>query len=354
MFSNSHTPNPSFDEGTVTQVDVRRGFCKVKAVSGRNIEAVKWGKSSGGSSRSGIRDNPVVGDYVAITYGLGYPLIFTFLDKVQSSTEEVFPLNIVSSQATPDTGNYSQSSDLAVGDANKPSDLTSGDKIISSEGGGILAALRSGSVLFRSSKTCQLFLSKLGDVGKLITRNWEHYTDVSTDIVRNFQGRVYRYLGYSNDFLQAKVEDYRYHQYLGDVSVAEAVKANYLSPPSTIPGKGPLLFKEQITDSSGQELMRRTLSETGDEERYITGGGQFTRAQASSSQVIISYGDKNTFTINDPVIKLEREDGAVFVMDASGIRATFKEGEINMSSSSVSTTFGGHYLTVSASGVQMG
>lgn len=368
MFSNPTSPDSGFDEGLVIQVDPLRKNCKVKTLRGQSLNQVQWTETVGNSSRGGDRVGPMMGDRVVLMYGLGYPLIFGFLPKPQS-TDNAFPLNIDTNQVLVDTGDYSASGALIRGDSNKPTDILNGDRIISSEGGGFIGLLRAGAVVIRSSALSQIFMSKLDDVVKIVSRNWEHYTDVSTDIVKNFRGRVYRYIGYSNSFSETKSEAYRYHQYIGDTAAAEAVKANYNSPPGSIPTTNNILFKEQVTD--GSEKMHRTVNTAGEEELLVTGGsGAFTRTVTTGAQVTISYGDQNTITVNNPVIKLQRSDGAVITMDSNGIRATFSSGEINMQNSDIEVTFSGaktkldndgvyhtfgaHFVNVTSSGVQLG
>jgi phage baseplate assembly protein gpV len=353
MFSNLSKPDPNYDEGIVVQIDPKRKACKVKTITGQNLDYVQWTESVGNSSRGGDRVGPSMGDRVVILYGLGYPLIFGFLPKLQSE-ENTFPLHIDSGNSTVDTGDYSPGGTLAMGDTNKPGDILNGDRVISSEGGAQLGLLRAGTVFLRSSRLAEIFLSKWDDVVKVICRNWEHYTDVSSDIVKNFKGRVYRYIGYTNSFSEAKAEAYRYHQYFGDVAAAEALKTNYLAPPSPMPDISALLKKEQVTKPGSGEVMRHTFDIDGNEEIYITKDGKFTRRLASANQCTISYGDANTITINDPVIQLQRADGANIVMNSSGITMTYSGGQIKMNSSGVYHTYAGHFMNVTSAGVQLG
>lgn len=348
MFSNPTKPNSSVDEATVLQVDPVSKTCKIQTLRGQNFDMVQWTETVGNSSRGGDRAGPMMGDRVVVMYGLGYPLIFGFLPKLQSS-ENAFPLNINSSQAAVNTGDYSNSDGVIVGDANKPSDIVNGDRVLGSEGGSLIALLRAGGVVIKSSSLSQIFLSKIDDVVKIISRNWEHYTDVGSDIVKNFKGRVYRYVGYSNTFAKTKIEDYNYHQYFGDTAAAEAVKTDYLTPPATVPDTNNILFKEQIT-ATGAEKMYRTVNDAGEVETKIIGSGM-TRVRQTGGVVTVSYNDQNTITVNDAVIELQRSDGATVILDANGIHASFSGGTVDMKTTGISSAFSGGLVELKSSGI---
>lgn len=348
MFANACRPDSSTDEGVVGSVDILRQCCKVKTISGHTLDGVRWTSLVGGSSRGGDRSNPATGDNVVLEYGLGYPLITKFLPKIQSS-DNTFPVDIDSGSQLVDTGNYSGSSST-TSDANKPGDILSGDRVLSSEGGAVVALLRAGSVLLRSSRLSQILICKLDDVIKIISRNFEQYTDVSSDIVKNLKGRVYRYIGYTNNMTDSRNEDYKYHQYFGDVSMAEKVKTNYLSPP-TIPNTGPLIYKEQVTD--GSEKMYRSLNLSGEEVLQVT-DGTYSRRTTNASTTIITFNGENTITVNSPVIELKRADGAVITLNASGVHLEFQGAKTDLLSDGIFNEYNGHFVNITSSGVQLG
>ena len=357
MFNNPVKPDSRQDEGTVMQVDLRRQACKVLTLNGQKLDNVQWLQPYGGNERHGDRVSPRMGDRVMLSYGLGYPVIVGFLPRSQSGTAS-FPLSIDSGQAPVDTGNYAPGTPGLVGDASKPQDMLLGDRVIGSQGGGMIGLLRAGSVLVRSSRAAEIFLSRLGDLVRVVSRNFEHFTDLSSDVIRNHKGRVYRYLGVSNLFGKAKLEDYQYHQYYGDTVAAEAVKTRYNDPPSTIPTMGSVIFKEQVTGQAGDqpraELMRRTLDLAGTEEVYITNGESFTRMRATNGVLTFSFGDQHTITVNKDKINAHHGGGADIVLTSDGIVSTFGSGKVEMNSSGVNTTFSGHFCKVNGSGVELG
>jgi hypothetical protein len=351
MLRNPIKPKSDFDEGTVIQVDVNNSVCKIKTLSGQNLDGVMWQSAIGNSGRGGDRVSPTLGDRVTIDYRLGYPIITGCLPRIQTS-DNTFPLAIDSGQQLVNTGDYSSGGGYATNDANKPGDMLSGDRVLASIGGGMIALLRAGSVLLRSSRLSEIFMSKWDDLVRITSRNWEHFTDVSTDIVKNLRGRVYRYTGYANTWAAASTEAYQYNLYYGDTALAQAVKSAWQTA-SNPPTANNIIFREEVAPG-GAVVMYRTLDLSGNEIVHISGGGAYTQMQATAAALTFTYNGTSTITINSTQISIVEAHGGQIVMDSNGIRSTFNGGEVNMSSSSVSTTFSGHFCTVDAGGVHFG
>lgn len=368
MFSNPVTPDSKFDEGTVQQVDFKRKVCKVVTLRGQKLDNVQWLSPYGGNDRQGDKFTPRLGDRVLIALTLGYPVIMGAIARPQSGIQS-FPLVLDSGESTSDTGNYAPGAPRVTGDASSAADAVLGDRVISSQGGGILAMLRAGSVILRASRAAEIFMGRFGDLVRIVSRNFEHFTDLSTDTYRNFKGRVYRYFGVTNVARDAILGDYTYHQYFGDTAVAEAVKAGYANHSATLPAATSTVFKEQIT-GSGAEKMRRNVNLDGSEEVLITEGSNFTRRLSTNQALTLSFGDKNTVTVDASKIKLHHEGGADTQLDANGIVSVFQNGQIEMKADHIKlvfsgavvelkndgvfTTFGGHFVNVTAAGVQVG
>jgi hypothetical protein len=276
-----------------------------------------------------------------ISTGLGFPVILGFFPRLQTG-DGAQPLKINTGENIVDTGSYSPEGALTWGDQNKPKDSLLGDRVISSIGANFLALLRGGSVILRSSRAAEIFMSNYYNLVRVVSRNWEHFTDVGSDVVRNFSGRIYRYTGYAPTFALAKEEDYKLHFYYGDTKAAETIKTGYNTYSGT-PSTNTIIYKEQITDtpsSTPREIMYRTIKIDGDQEIWIYNGTHFTRVTSTPEQLTFSWNDQNTITINETSIHAVHKDGADYIMDANGIRATFNNGTINMSSSNVTTSFG--------------
>lgn len=343
MFSNPMPSNPSVDEGTVLQVDPIRCLCRVRTLRGQTLREVQWLLPSGGSTRGADRFTPLPGDRVMINLGLGYPVIIGFFPRLQTA-DGATPILVDSGEELLDMGNYSPEGMVSWGDQNKPKDILMGDRIISSVGGSMMAVLRAGSLVLRSSRGSEIFMSKLHSLVRVMSRNWEHFTDAFSDVAKNYKDKVYRYTGYATTFLKSKVEDYDLHFYYGDVKTAEAVKTNY-NLIDLVPAPENIIYKEQVTGEINQvlfqEKMRRTLNLNGEEEVWIYNGEHFTRVTSTAERLFLAWNDQNTITITEASIHIVHKDGADYIMDADGIRATFKRGNINMSETSILSTFAG-------------
>jgi hypothetical protein len=346
MFNNPSKINNSYDEGTVTEVDVQRNFCKVKTIRGQNLDQVQWLQPSGGSSRAGDRATPVMGDRVIVNYGLGYPLIIGFLPKNQT-TDNSFPVHIDTGSLPIDTGNFSPEGVNAINDVNKPGDLSVGDRVIASTGGGLLAVLRGGSFILRSSKLAEIFISKWDDVVRIVSRNFEHFTDVSSDIVKNIKGRVYRYTGYASTSSAAKTETYGYNLYYGDVALAQAVKTNWQNP-GTLPSTSSIIFREDVPAGS----MYRTIDGTSGATTQVVGPAKIYQ---DSTQVVVSFNTNISATWNGTQIVLNYQGQQIVTIDGSQIDLKHNSGaEVHLDSTGVKSSFNGHYIQVTSGGVQMG
>lgn len=350
MFSNPVKPSADRDEGTIVQVDSIRKTCRVKTVSGQSLNSVSWA-TEGGANRSGCRRTPHAGERVLIEHGLGYPVIVRFLTKVQSE-DETYPLSIDSGEVLIDTGNYSPDGMNAYGDTSAPRDMLGGDIVHTSLGGGMLALLRGGSAILRSGKMAQVFLSKYDDLVRIVSRNWEQFTDACSDVIRNIEGKVYRYTGYATTLSASRDEDYNLHFYYGDTATAEAVKTDYHNSSSQVETTD-IIYKEQVTKADDRsELMRRTLNDKGEEERYIK-GENFTRSNATAKLIRDSYNDEHYIEITPDHIEGFHKDSAKQTLDSKGQRLYFKDGTVDMNESTISIKKGGSEAVLDTSTITL-
>lgn len=351
LFSNPVRPDSSIEEGTVLQVDSVRSTCKVKTIQGQILLDTQWLLPSGGSGRGSDRITPSLGDRVMLNYGLGYPVIIGFLPRLQSSGE-AFPLPIGDGNPPIDDGTFA--SELGTsGDKNKSKDFIAGDRVISSPGGSLLALLRGGAALLRAGKSAEIFLSNFNSLVRIVSRNWSHFTDVSSDYIRNFQGRIYRYVGYSKVFSESKNEDYKLHFYYGDVKAAEAVKTHADTFSGSI-STDALIYKEQVTRTTPPlEFMKRTLTDTGEQELVIKNDSHFTRITNTAEQVTVTWNDQNIIVINEAQISVTHKDGATLVLNDTSITGTLGAGVIQISDGSTVLTNHSHSVTITSGGVDI-
>ncbi|MNK10026.1 hypothetical protein D3C87_280370 [compost metagenome] len=345
MFSNPVKPNSNHDEGYVTEVDARNMVCKVKTIRGQNLDNVAFTQASGGSSRAGDRATPVMGDRVVIHYELGYPLIYGFLPKIQTDDNK-FPVSIDTGLELVNTGNFTSEGVNAVGDQNKPGDILVGDRIIASTGGGILAVLRGGSLLLRSSRLAEIFISKWDDVVRVVSRNWEHFTDVSSDVVKNIKGRVYRYTGYALTADAAKDEDYQYNLYYGDTALAKAIKTDYWNT-SASPAATSIIAMEEVPG-----LESRTVDAADGTVIQVVGS---TTIKQTGTFITADFGGDIIVTVDGGKIKLDYKGQQTVTVDANQIELKHSGGATHTTKGDgVFSTFGGHFVNVTSGGVQMG
>jgi hypothetical protein len=351
MTSLFHNPCPldrNLDEGIVLQVDALRSVCRIRTLEGRVYDQAMW--------LGGV--DPLVEDRVLVSTGLGLPIVLGKLPKLGFS-ENAFPTKIAGG-AQVDLGNYSVDTAGVVPNPDLPSDRIPGDVVAAQREGALVAILKAGSVLLRASRLSEILISKLGLLVRVVSKNWEHFSDPFSDVAKNFKNRLYRYTGYAPAFSDGKISAYSYHTMQGDVAAAEFLAADYNSlttEPPAVPSTGALLFKEKVTPPGGgptSTLMYRTLNVSGEEEVWIKNGSVFTRVKSTGTTLTLSYNDQHTITINPTKIELLHSGGAVTRLQSSGITHDFGSGHIDMSSSSVNTTFGGHFVTVSSGGVAMG
>jgi hypothetical protein len=297
----------------------------------------------------------MMGDRVLVEFGLGYPIIMGFLPRLQTQ-DGVNPISIVDDDSPPDTGNYSPEGGSVWADQNKPANLTTGDRIISSIGGNMLALLRSGLTIIRGSRSAEIVLSPLFSLVRVVSRNWEHFTDASTDVIKNYKNKVYRYVGYARTFLNAKIEAYNLHFYYGDVKAAETIKANYNNY-SGNPASDNTIYKEQITGplaSSGTgELMRRILDIDGSEEVNITNGNQFAKVTTKNDQLVLNWNNQCSITVKESEVHLIHKDGADILMNSSGIVNTFNAHTIKLEGTQATVIVGASTVAVDNSQITL-
>ena len=371
MFGNPTTPSSSIDEGTVMQIDPIREVCRVVTMKGQKLDSVYWLRPYGGNERQGDFFTPRVGDRVVLNYGLGYAVIMGFLPRPQTGSQS-YPVDLDSGQRLVDTGSYATAMGSLTSNASKPRDTLLGDRIITSQGGGVMALLRAGSVILRSSKAAEIFMSRLQDLVRVVSRNFEHFTDLGTDVYRNIQGRVYRYYALSKTYSNTSIGVFNYAQYHGDVAVAERVKDDYVNAPSSLPAESPTIFKEHVTTDGGADRMTRTLSVEGDEEVFVSNNESYTHSLTTAGQVLLTFKDENRVLINDTGIDIVHRDGHRIEVHSDGVTVTHSSGhvakvveaqislthsggaETRLDDSGVYNTFSGHFCNVTSGGVQLG
>lgn len=173
----------TFFEAYVAGVDLKRAECKVRSDGGQTISGVRYLKSAGGANGYGDNSAPAEQDRVLVMKlpGNKHYIIGSIGVLTNSNTKAIGPAVGRQGEAPEELANFSAAqSDSVAGDQSVPADQRVGDWSRTSHGGGMIALLRAGTVLAKASPTSLFMLSPFDDVGRLVTRNWEHYTDVDS------------------------------------------------------------------------------------------------------------------------------------------------------------------------------
>lgn len=182
-FAKENSYGATHYEAVVAGVDLDRHECKVISDNGQTIHGVRWLKTAGGSNGYGDNSSPAEGDRVLVLkLSGGRHWIQGYIPTpTRNETRAVGPA-IGKQGVTPEPlADFSTlQADGVSGDQSHPLDQRVGDWTRTSHGGGMIALLRAGTVITKASPTALFMLSPFDDLGRLVTRNWEHYTDVDS------------------------------------------------------------------------------------------------------------------------------------------------------------------------------
>lgn len=377
FFSSQNQVSGSFMEGSVMAVDIIRHVCQVRTLSGKLFNNVPWVMPVGGGlGRNGLHGSPIMGERVLLSTALGYPIIVGSLPR---SSSEVQVGTSIGGSPTIDTGNYSTLSKGLTQNPGKPDDLLQGDQVLSSESGAFVGALGGGSVILKASGLAQLFLSRIDDLGRIVARNWEVFTDTYMDVSSNIKGRIYRFVGYSNDQVKSRDNKFNYYEIHGDTAIGEQLSGVYQTGDlDNLSAKTDILKKKVVIDHAVEppvKLYEETLSEKGILDRVVQKELLRSHLRQSESTWTVDTTDgsvKAVITIQPTSITLVWNDKNKIVLDANQILADFggqsqvllngSKGEMSFGGSSTATVdsaqaalvFGGHFVKATASGVQLG
>lgn len=331
MFSTPHKYDPNFIEGTVVSVDHVRFVCAVKTNRGQLFKEVIWLK------QPGSHDSPELGNRVLVSTSLTYPVILGILPKIGINSET--DNSVTGASSGVDTGNSSSIGEGYGVNPEKPSDFLPGDKVFTTEGGGIFAVLRNGSIVLRSSFLAQILISKFNDLVRVVGRNYERISDLGQQSVVNAKGRMYEFLGWDRSFERSKNSAYELKDIIGDVAAGEVYKTN---PDANItpPVKDGRVRKYSLENHQGAELMTEVLTEDGKIVVIIRNGGTTTVTHDNSKwETVTTNGTTSTITILPGSITLNHDNKSTMLMNADGIKMDHHSG---------------HFVYIDTSGVHTG
>lgn len=271
-----------FIKAAVVSVDSERRVCKCRMeTTGETLLNVYLARPIGGGE-----NNPSIGDRVAI-WNDGAQLWAMFVLDRLSVTPPYEPsiaynveVPLAASSSIPD-GMQSKSHGVRG--------AVAGDKVISTRGGAIIAALRGGSILLKVSALCQVFLSRFDDLLKVTSRNFEQYTDARSVVSVSGAGgtRPYTYEEVYMSLPASRNGVPTYKHMTGDVALASAKGLNYRDG-DTLPATSTIVCREGVINAGGQYLYRRDLTLSGGSTTVYTNTVDSVTVTVSHSSYSVS------------------------------------------------------------------
>ncbi len=356
------------ESGVVTSVDTYRAVCTVKVVSGRSYTGVRWLTAIGADDVS-----PHIGDSVYVSYQTGFPLILG--KKPNASTSAVPNADLgVTGTALPRIS----STDM-WGVSNNP-DQTSGvlqkDKLWR-VGTSVFGLLRTGSIILKSHNLAQIILSKFDQSLRIVSRSYERFSDWGDEVVANFYGRVYRYVGFNRSLAASQNSIYEFEMIEGDVAAGEYAKTAPFTSANSAPAQAanPELRKKTLSDSSYNPIMVESLKGDGSLTLTITQSGGTQNSIVQQTNNLVSSTVQTTATSGES--KVTQQDaqwevyiqGVTIVVTPSSITSTVGGSTVTQTANSIVASIGatdlnltgsqgvlssnGHSVTVTSSGVAL-
>jgi hypothetical protein len=260
ILTSPHKNLSSFTEGEVLTVDPLRFICSVKTTNGRTFTGVRWLLQSGGTSAVGIHSTPSIGDRVLVTTSLGYEVILGCIPSIDSP--DISTQSITGGSNTPDVGTDSSFRGGITADPKKPTDFLPGELVYTAKGGAQLGILAGGMAILKASTLSQIVMSKFEGLVRLVTRNYQRYSDASSRVSTNMKGRLYEFFGADWNVLNNRNSNERYQEIYGDVAAGEILLGNP-SNTSALPVADTRVRRITLEDINNNCLMSENLNQDG-------------------------------------------------------------------------------------------
>lgn len=343
-------------EAVVQSVDAERYVCAVKTTKGQRLDNVTWLMECGGSGRSSKVFTPKMGDRVVLSTGLGYPVILGCLPRVDR--DPTSPLTIDSGSRIAETGKLTPLSGTSL-NSSKPGDFLPGDNLLTSEGGGIVGVLRSGSVLLKSSKLAQIILSKLDSGVKIVGRSVDLYTDLGSEVYASIKGRVYKWVAVSRTPAEAHSGLFRYQEFYGDTAAAEQLKDNYeLGSVGITPDTGGALRKILVVDADQNPLRIEEIDLSGNvvTTTKLADGSATNVVNYSSGtwQLTTTNGTYCDIKVTEAEVLITHNGDASVKLNTNGVYVHKGASDVQVLQDSILMDSSGHFVHITPSGVAMG
>lgn len=349
MFIKQNSFSP-FVEARVLTVDIKRSVCKCRTTDGHLLTNVRWGFSLGNSDENGETRHPLPDEIVCIALVSGEPVIFMSMG-VMHTQDSVLKATINRQRNTSRFyGNYNPSmiSDPLRRDTSTPEDTIPGDRIISNDSGAIYGLLRGGTFIAKATALAQLIISRMDDLVRIVSRNYEMFSDAMAHYSVNLRGQVYNYFEYFRTPQASRMESPDYYEVYGNVEVGDEARSDYLN-----------------ADVSGVETttlvkMQRIPSKTGlgdvDGTRWVsTYSLEGKRLETSSDAAVVNYtrittdnqewklevvtGGVSTFIDIAPhLVHIKTDAGPEVILDGTTNTATLNATTVNVNATDTTVT----------------
>ena len=252
------SPYPIILEAKILTVDITRGVCKCRTDRGQELTDVRWGYPLGQHKERGDNSHPVPEERVLIISVRGERYVFMSVGSPQVSE--------ASTRSSISRGrglsgfhnklNNSLGNDLLRREGSTPTEMLPGDKIYTGERGTLFGMLKGGTFIAKASGLAQLIISRLDDIFRIVSRNYEMFSDAMTHYSVNLRGRVYSYIGHYKTQSSSRVHSPDYYEVFGDVAAGEVAKENYLEKDLVLGALDSIVKLQRIPakDGSGEAI----------------------------------------------------------------------------------------------------
>ena len=222
--------------------------------------------------------------------------------------------------------------------AHAPNDMLPGDKVFGGKGGGIFASLLSGAALIKASPLCQILVSRIDDVIRLFSRNYEQYSDANSEVSVNVSGKTYSYREVYRSQAESRASQPVFKEMAG--SVPTALSGGYRYRTATA-SDGSVVYA-QFAGGAGDPHYSRTVQDDGTETTTTWAGASSSTTVRSTSSTTTTQAGPGGSTV------ISQTDSQVTMQVNGG-----SSPSVVMTQGSIVSTCGGTTVTQTDSQVAM-
>lgn len=283
LLSSPHKSRPGYIEGRIQNVDPNRFIASVLTVNGKLFHDVTWLLPTGGSGIAGTHIAPNVGEKVLVSTVLGYPLIIGSIPEV--AVPLVDAANLTGSASTSDVGTDSYMGAQVKANPGAPTDFIPGDFVHTTKGGSMIGILTSGLAILKTSTLSQIVLSRFEGLARIVARNYQRFSDASSNTATNMKGRLFEFFGADWSATRNRNSEERYREVYGDVAAGEVLGSGF-DPTTVLPATDNRVKQVSLADVNNNIIRLEQLNQDGSIVETVRGINQattFVKDEASGS-----------------------------------------------------------------------